>query len=110
MQHFILNGKILELEKNKDTALAIPVMFPAGSVEFTLEIPSAQYSEGTTIQLAIQRSGDSSGLKNILVEMPAEITRFHLQDLIEIESKDYLLYSCKANKTVRLSLSIVSLN
>lgn len=110
MQHFILNGKILELEKNKETHLPIPVLFNAGTAEFTLEIPLDQHKTGAAVELSIYHSSASTGLKKIVVELPAEIRRFQLRELAEIEAKDFLLYSCKANISARLSLSIVALN
>lgn len=106
MQHFILNGKILELEKNKETALPIPVLFNAGTAEFTLEIPEGQFKQGTNIELSINSSFEGPVSKKLLIEMLSNIRRFHLPDIANIEAKDYLLYSCKSNHAVRLSLVI----
>lgn len=109
MKYFVLNGKILELEKNKETPLPIPVLFSAGSTEFILEIPEEQYKEGMVVELFIHRSATNKEVKKVSVELPAAMYRFHLRDMTEIEAKDYLLYSCRSNQTVRLSLTIAEL-
>lgn len=109
MQHFILNGKILELEKNKETALAIPVLFNAGASEFSIEVPEDKFKEGLTIELKVYRSKGDAQIKKIAFTMTSPAVRFAPMDLGNLEAEDYLLYSCKANYSSRVALSIIAM-
>lgn len=108
MEHFILNGKILSLEKNKDTALPIPVMFNA-SAEFIMEVTDEQFRKDMLVEFcATSISKETS--KRIQVALEGNIHRFRFIDFPDIEAKDYMLYSCKSNQSIRLSLSILTKN
>lgn len=108
MEHFILNGKIITLEKNKDTALPIPVMFNA-SDEFKIEISEKQFRNDMVVEFcATSISKETS--KRIQVALEGTIHEFRFIDFPDIEPKDYMLYSCKSNQSTRFSLSILAKN
>jgi len=109
MQHFILNGKILELEKNKKTALAIPVLFNAGCSEFILEVPEDKFKEGIAIELSVYRSKGDAHIRKISLAMTSNAIRFTPLEVGNLDAEDYLLYSCRANYSTRLALSIVAM-
>lgn len=106
MEHFILNGKIMTLEKNKDTALPIPVMFNT-SDEFIIEIPGEQFRKEMVLELSAS-STTKDRTKKIQVPLESTVTRFRFIDFPDVEAKDYLLHSCKSSQAIRLSLSIIA--
>ncbi|MBS1635381.1 MAG: hypothetical protein JST26_05615 [Bacteroidetes bacterium] len=109
MEHYILNRKIITLERNKDTSLPIPVLFNAETAEFIIEVTEEQLQEKTYLELSAYRSiGKEDGLKKIQIELQSPGVHFKFGDFVDVEPKDYLLYSCKANRAVRLSLSITA--
>lgn len=108
MEHFILNGKIITLEKNKDTALPIPVMFNA-SAEFTVEVEGEQFRKDMVMEFSAS-STIKDTTRKIQVPLDSTVTRFRFIDFPDVEAKDYLLFSCKSNQAIRISLSIFAKN
>lgn len=108
MENYILNRKIVEIEKNKEYAFRIPTMFNAESCEFVLEVPEEQIRENLTVELAIQNPSKSTqnNLKLVRVDLTKSVTTFKLKDMPEIEARDYLLLWCKANNSLQMALSI----
>jgi len=109
MENYILNRKIVQIEKNKEYAFRIPTMFNAESCEFILEVPEDQIKDDLYLELAIRNPTEpsSSNLKLVRTNLTNPLTRFRPKDLQDIEARDYLLFACKANHSVQLSLSIL---
>lgn len=109
MENYILNRKILEIEKNKEYAFRIPTMFNAAACEFILEVTEEHIKENLQVELAIKNPNDlsESNLKFVRTHVNQRIVRFRATDLPEIEPRDYLLFGCRANQACQLALSIV---
>ncbi len=109
MEDYILNRKPIALEKNKDTALPIPVLFNAASCLFIIEVEQEQFKEGLTFELSIYQPTSSDKQKKVQVVMRSPIERFKISDFETIEPKEHILYSFRSSHALRLSLTIMAL-
>ncbi len=109
MENYILNRKIMEIEKNKEYSFKIPTLFNAASCEFILEVPQDQLKENLYVDLVIRNPTKLSpnNLKLVRTNLTNNITKFRPGDVPEIDDSDYLLFACKANHSVQLALTIV---
>lgn len=109
MENYILNRKIIEIEKNKEYSFRIPTLFNAASCEFILEVPEDQLKENLYVELAMRNplEPSSNKLKLVRTNLTHSVTKFRPRDVQEIQACDYLLFACKANHSVQLALSIV---
>jgi hypothetical protein len=110
MEHFILNKKVISLDKNKDTAMPIPVLFNPALSEFIIEVPDEQHQAETVLELAVYKSRGDQKTTKIAVQLSNPTISFRLSDHANLEPNDYMLYSCRANRSVRLLLSIINKN
>lgn len=109
MENYILNRKLVEIEKHKEYSFRIPTMFNAAACEFILEVSPEHLPENLTVEFTLRNPTEPSAnnLKVIRVYINKAVTRFMLIDMPEIEARDYLLFGGKANQTCSLALSII---
>lgn len=108
MDRFIIQRKIIDLVKNKESDFRIPTAFNPLTCELIVEVDPGQFQEDILVELQVKRtqSGDDKNTFAIPVALNKTITRFSFKDADMIHTKDHLLIGCRSNHSFQLALSL----
>lgn len=112
MDNYIIYHKVLELEKNKETALRIPAIFNSANSEFSIEINQRALEMNPTIELCFKDPRLSIGIEpiNVVVELNGLITQIKPSKDFGLSSKDLLFVSVRSSATFKVAISIRDLS
>jgi len=107
MENYILAGKRLIIEKEKETILAIPVSFKPSSVYFIIQNKSDLAEPPVRVEFkAKSTSGGSESNTIVSVEINEPVIKFKPSQVGNFSEGNYLLISAKANNNISIELSI----
>ena len=111
MDNYIIYHKVLELEKNKESALRIPAIFNPATSEFIIEINQAALDLNPAIELCFKDPRISPGIEpiNIKFELNNLVTQIKPATDFGLTSKDLLFISVRSNSTFKVAVSIKDL-
>lgn len=109
MENNILTRKKMELEKNKEVSLRIPVILNPNRVMLCIEVEKNDMNDGLLIDLIFKSTKKSTGAGS-LIKVPLRINsdrnEFRLSELYLFNDENYLLLSMIANSKKEVHLSI----
>ena len=112
MENSILFRKKIELEKNKETPLRIPVLFNPNRVAFCIEVSPEDLMDGFSIELVFKNTKNSLG-EGSHIKVPLKISsvsnEFTFANLNLFKQENYLFYSLISDSKKIIHLSIKSI-
>lgn len=108
MENYIINRKLISLEKNKEFSFRIPVLIKPSECEFQIETSHFDLTESTIITFILKAVKDNAENKShqISVNIDNSITKLSLSDLNMELLGEFLLIGCISGKNIQFSLSI----
>ncbi|MBN8697925.1 MAG: hypothetical protein J0L87_15450 [Bacteroidetes bacterium] len=107
MEHFILNQKKINLEKNKEFGFKIPVRVDTSDCEFLITNVSAEPSTDIIITFNLKSIKSGDEMKKYSVSTLSFSNSYKINLKKEDIEGEFLLVSCIANKTINIEFSIL---
>jgi hypothetical protein len=108
MDNYIIYRKVLELEKNKEAALRIPIIFNPSKSEFVIEINELATEQHPIIEFCFKdpRSSIDTDPITIKRELTALVTKFNPTLELGLALKDLLFFAVRSNSAFKVAVSI----
>lgn len=108
MDNYIIYHKVLELEKNKESALRIPAIFNPSKSEFIIEVNEKAVDLNPAIELCFKdpRLSIANEPISIKMQLNAVLTKINPVSDFGLSSKDLLFISVRSNATFKVTVSV----